>query len=257
MQSNFSEFSYGFALTRELCERLSWGRLQAAPVFPSLIEEGQQGYDVRLDWPGRPVFLQFKLSEYMVSGRAGQRHLFGRPYYRFWLRPYRVSRQHELLLARDRAPNIVLYAAPSVHQVEELNHAFLRRAVVDASVFVRPRDIGPLPDHNDHCVAFIPNGQMGYLCSDPRPIEIYSIGPEVIDTMSTELERITPVVDTGAYFEELASDLRDLLLESGPMRVTVTAQQLPELIPNPARRAAYLCRTILGAELLWVTEATA
>ena len=49
MKPNISEFIYGYALTSEL---ISWHgtSITAAPVFPSLYQEGQAGggYDVML-----------------------------------------------------------------------------------------------------------------------------------------------------------------------------------------------------------------
>jgi hypothetical protein len=70
MRSGFSEFSYGYAVTEALIYDIGTS-IKAAPVFPSLIEEGKQGggYDLRLDRPGQPLFLQFKLSDYM-QGRS-------------------------------------------------------------------------------------------------------------------------------------------------------------------------------------------
>ena len=69
----FSEFSYGYCLTEDLI--VGQGTLlTAAPVFPSLVEEGQPGfgYDVRLNRPGTPLFLQFKLVHQMVRGTANE-----------------------------------------------------------------------------------------------------------------------------------------------------------------------------------------
>jgi len=47
-------------------------KLSAAPIFPSLIEEGKAGggYDVKLDWPFAPLYLQFKRSECMTRRSA-------------------------------------------------------------------------------------------------------------------------------------------------------------------------------------------
>ena len=69
MKSDISEFSYGFALVNELADSVGSG-LRAAPLFPSLRQEARLGYDVKLDRPGLPLFLQFKLSDCMVSNRA-------------------------------------------------------------------------------------------------------------------------------------------------------------------------------------------
>ncbi|PYP92242.1 MAG: hypothetical protein DMG65_04645 [Candidatus Angelobacter sp. Gp1-AA117] len=67
----FSEFSYGYCITEDLI--IGDGTpLTAAPVFPSLIDKGQPGvgYDLKLNKPGTPLFLQFKLVHQMVRGNA-------------------------------------------------------------------------------------------------------------------------------------------------------------------------------------------
>src|SRR5215204_4238499 len=45
--ANFSEFSYGFALTHELIVSAPGG-VTAAPVFPSLVEEAHVGFDLMI-----------------------------------------------------------------------------------------------------------------------------------------------------------------------------------------------------------------
>ena len=59
MKPLFSEFSYGYAVTEDIVR--SNNPLKAAPIFPSLRNEGTQGgFDVKLDLPGSPLFLQFQ-----------------------------------------------------------------------------------------------------------------------------------------------------------------------------------------------------
>src|SRR5438046_2003272 len=97
----FSEFTFGYCVTEDLAV---WQGtpLTAAPVFPSLLQEGQPGfgYDVLLQRPGAPLFLQFKLVEQMVRGTANeaQRGHFSVPFYRMQLRPRKISDQHESLI---------------------------------------------------------------------------------------------------------------------------------------------------------------
>jgi hypothetical protein len=101
----FSEFTYSFALVNELVT-LGNPPVVSVPVFPSLIQEGRAtgGYDVALDRPGRPLFLQFKLSKHIRGRRARdfQQGLFWSPFYRMYIRARRSSRQHELLLELER-----------------------------------------------------------------------------------------------------------------------------------------------------------
>lgn len=116
MKSNISEFSYGFAVVNEL---VNWpGRdLTSAPYFPSLRREAHLGYDVKLDRPGLPLFLQFKLSDRMVRNNAKEirdgvfpRNSF---FYRMHLRCGQSSTQHHLLLNLEDQGEEVYYVAPA------------------------------------------------------------------------------------------------------------------------------------------------
>src|SRR4028119_474700 len=96
--------------------------MTAAPYFPSLVEEGQSegGYDMRLERPGFPLFVQFKTSDFM-TGRSDSREIregyFSGPFYRMHLRPLRRSPQHQLLLDLEtQGDNEVYYIAPLFHE---------------------------------------------------------------------------------------------------------------------------------------------
>ena len=157
MKPNISEFSYGYAITEEL---IHWNgtNITAAPVFPSLYEEGQPGggYDVMLKRPGIPLFLQFKLSDFMVRSTAQecQDGLFTIPFYRMHLRPSRYSAQHEMLLDLEKDGNEVYYSAPAFHEPVELNEAYINHQVKVRSIWLRPSWIGYLRDGENHHVAF-------------------------------------------------------------------------------------------------------
>lgn len=171
MKPDISEFSYGYALT----EALIWDTglpVVGAPIFPSLIEEGQSGgYDVGIQFNGLLLFLQFKLAHFMTRGTAfeAKQGLMDIPFYRMHLRPAKHSRQHAMLLDLETAGEIVLYAAPKFHLPSELNAAYLTRTMIQRSFFIRPSTIGPLPDEWDHHVSFR-DGYPVYLCSEPRKV---------------------------------------------------------------------------------------
>jgi hypothetical protein len=171
MTPTLSEFSYGFALTHELIG-LADEDLQVAPIFPSLIEEGKAGggYDVNLNWPGFPLFLQFKRSDCMVSGRAKELQAgynLNLPFYRLKITERSRSDQHDMLLELDDGNNQVFYAAPLFHEVKELNEAYLAAQVGIRSFYIRPSDIGKLDDDSHH-VAF--DGVRSYVFSEPREV---------------------------------------------------------------------------------------
>jgi hypothetical protein len=156
MTPEISEFSYGFALTNEI---VGWLNVKAAPLFPSLIEEGKEGggYDVKLDAPGVPLYLQFKRADCMVRGTAFEHRDKGKfrkmPFYRFKITEAKKSNQHKLLLKLDDNNNLVFYAAPRFHKLAEINSAWSSNQVASRSIFVAPREIGVLDD-NSHHVAY-------------------------------------------------------------------------------------------------------
>ena len=97
MRPALSEFSYGYALTEDLVFSLG-SAITAAPVFPSLSQEGKLGYDVSLPYANFALFLQFKLSDEMgqraIEAKTG---ILTPPYYRMHLWRKQRSQQHELL----------------------------------------------------------------------------------------------------------------------------------------------------------------
>ena len=172
MKSLISEFSYGFALTHELVS--AFGSLSAAPVFPSLIEEGRAGggYDVNIQAPGLPLFLQFKRSD-CLSRRSAREIRAGAPlatpYYRIEITAKADSEQHEMLIDLDQSPNLVFYAAPMFHHKAEFDTAFLGGVVRQQSFFVRPRTIGHFSDTGAHHLSF--DGRHCVIMSEPKIIE--------------------------------------------------------------------------------------
>lgn len=249
MKPDFSEFSFGFALTREICAA-NCGDMRAAPVMPSLIDEGQAGggYDVFVDQPGHPLYLQFKISERMVRSTAAEWDEFDEPYYRFWIHAGRHSAQHELLLQLDIDPNAVYYAAPAFHTVGALNRAFLDEVMFEQTAFFRPRDLGPMPDRDAHVVAFRPEDHHGVRCSDERArVRVDSTGRGLITRYKESTAR-EEVLEPEAYFSSIADQLMKMVAPE-PL------DGMGKILERPARiRAAYLSRMILGAELLWLTE---
>lgn len=180
----FSEFSYGFALTHEL---VGWTAIGAAPVFPSLLAEGRTGggWDVKLDKPGLPLYLQFKRSQCIASGngrerRAVRKHIGQRnfnedlalPYYRFFFMESSLSKQHDLLLELDQGSRDVFYAAPYFHEQSEFDTAWGNRDVTRQTAFVRPRDVGQLTE-GKHSIAFdTKHTDRAWVCSEAKSIPV-------------------------------------------------------------------------------------
>jgi hypothetical protein len=169
MKSQFSEFTYGYALVEEMSRDY---RFSAVPIFPSLIEEGRTGgYDVGLNIRGMPFFLQFKRSDYLSRSNSKYNNSFHSPYYRFNLHALRHSRQHNLLLHLERSGNPVFYVAPKFHENTELHDNYFNSNVASESIWIAPTEIGNLPDDDEHSVCFNHSESQVYFCSEPKPLK--------------------------------------------------------------------------------------
>jgi hypothetical protein len=256
MRPTISEFSYGFAITSELVQAAAG--VTAAPVFPSLIQEGQEGggWDVRLDRPGVPLFLQFKLCDQMTrrTCREARTAGFNVPCYRMHLRSARYSRQHEMLLDLEATGQEVYYSAPMFHQPDELNAAFLTNAVRTQSVWIRPSDIGPLPDNAEHHVSFEP-GSPWTLFSEPRPLKAHRAYETVATELHNRLRERGRVDLAPGNLEELAESIRLIAAKRhdiGERQQALTRAVVREM--RPLQRVAYYATVFLESQLFVVQE---
>jgi hypothetical protein len=251
MREGFSEFTYGFALTNEI---ISVNPVLSVPIFPSLVEEGRgAGYDVRLDRPGRPLFIQFKLSR-LVRGRRAiefQNNEFYAPFYRMSFRARSRSRQHDLLLDLEQQnKGGVYYFAPAFHNLAKLNECFERRTVSQNSRRVRPSDVNIPDDRQEHWLSFqTATGGDVYVHSeegrkvemDERPFAI--VLAEQREMLSPERPLEYELETLLSWFQEM--DLLRRTRELGPLE---TSRHL--LLAHVAEAA----QLVLGATLFIIQE---
>ncbi|NQE61461.1 hypothetical protein [Caulobacter sp. RHG1] len=207
--SEFSEFSYGFALTHELANLES---LAMAPIFPSLLAEGGPGggWDVNLEMAAAPLYLQFKRSQRIrrASGKeaklsAEEGYGLVAPYHRFAITDAAKSNQHKMLLELDNGEQDVFYVAPEFTSLAALNTHWRKGEVEDHSVLVRPQEIGAL-SNGSHSVAFNPEGVWCF--SKPKPLTAVSPGA-LRETLGMRLQ-----IDGRPLREtvfKMAADLKD------------------------------------------------
>lgn len=250
MKSNFSEFTYGYALTEEFIYTLN--SVIGVPIFPSLIDEGRSGgYDVKFRKSGIPLFLQFKLSSYMKRNNAKEikkYHLYqSAPIYRMKLRPLRYSQQHNQLLDLENKGNEVYYVCPKFHTNSDIDNYYTRKEIIDNSVFIRPTSIGILPDDKTHHVAFRKNDNYGYLLSEPKKVKGLSKGYDFTEELIVKLNR-----------SELSME-RQLMITYNTLKETLNEShnikfQNPESSVDIAKSIAYLSRAYLDAEFFILTN---
>ena len=260
MEPTFSEFSYGYALTQELASG-KFGSLIAAPVFPSLVREGQAGggYDIHLPFAGVPLFLQFKLSHYLHRSNSLEWEQYFSPYYRMYLRPLRYSDQHNLLIDLEKAGNQVYYVAPEFHTVEELNDAYASRKVYYRSAFFTPVDIGILPTIDQHYLTFNTSNADAFLWSrEPKKLKQLHSSEDFESMLTKRVGEKSSKIDN-LIFERLTDDMVEIL-DNRAMK-TDRLKQLQSQIKSQKERirgtsnfAVYLARLFFDAELFIVGE---
>lgn len=251
MRPDFSEFSYGYAATEEIVT-LNKATLVAAPLFPSLYEEGKTGggYDVKIPIKGTPVFLQFKLSDCLERKNAKEypTPIGALPYYRMHLRPKNHSDQHQLLIDLENSGESVFYIAPEFHLPTELNNFYFSKTVISNSAAFSPLDLGPLPDDNQHYVVFERGTAVGYFCSD-NPIEVRktSIKEGLSNLIKSRNIQSRDIGESGLR------DISENMLETLSLRNRrLVVSELRGILSNRpiTEVVGYISRTFFDAELL-------
>lgn len=257
MKPTISEFSYGYAVTDELVHDPVAGVI-GAPVFATQFAEGRTGggYDLRLNRAHLPLFVQFKLTDYMKRGTCVEQRLqrLRAPCYRMHLRPARFSRQHQLLLDLEQLGHEVYYSAPAFHTPGALDRAFAARSVRAQSKWIRPSQIGPLPDQYEHHVSFHHPGPF-FLFSEPVALH----GSTTFEDAAVRWRRLLREQSAENLESDfkLLGDLERVLHNQGadyrPPRLL--GKSAPATIDSPIRAAAYLAATYLESQLFLIGHA--
>lgn len=269
--SEFSEFSFGYALTDSLVYSLK-SHLGKAPVFPSLIKEGKSGggYDLELPLVPFPLFLQFKIQQVMRNKSSLQPPAYTTPYYRMPLRT-KPPNQHQLLLDLEasKASAVVLYAAPLFHEVTDLDSHFMKKNVHKHTAFVSPSAIGSL-DTKAHHLSYKPGASKYWVHSDPKEIDVEFTFDQVLARINRvrefarsasnihswppsteEIVRIqrTAVSSALEWFRE-----RAVQTESGNVFSELFDIDIGDT-RNMAMRLAYVAQVHFGLTLAWLDAA--
>lgn len=257
MKPDFSEFSYGYAVTEELVHR-HYATVIAAPKFPSLFDEGKTGggYDVEIPLSGIPVFLQFKTSDCLARVNAKE-HRSGHlniPYYRMHLRPTKHSNQHNLLLKLEAAGHVVFYIAPEFHHFAELNSFYLSRTIVTHSAAFSPQAIGSLDD-KEHYVVFERGTTFGHLCSE-QPVRVGKTS--LYEGLHSAL--IDRGIEARQFGElglrEICQRMLEVVIDReerlNAQQKSIDVEGLRNIVENrsPVESAGYMSRTYFDSELI-------
>lgn len=274
MKIEITEFSYGYAVIEAIRFNPIWMEqmgippvfipeeslnMIAAPYLPSLIEEGRGlGYDVRLEFDYLPLFLQFKLSDYMKrrSAKEAQQNLITLPFYRFHIsKPIENRpRQHDALYDLASKKIFVYYAVPKFRLPSEFNDYYLKGEMLERSFFIRPTDIGIFDDDDEHSVAF-KDGNDVCILSKPK---ILNIDPQkshklFFDDIQQHLKlnlKIKYVVPE--MLEILTKRTNKTLIEQTLQLIEQRTLRFRYQIEKDMFTIAYLSRMFLGCAVLFI-----
>lgn len=215
------------------------------------------GYDVKLNKPGTPLFLQFKLVHQMVRGTANEakKSHFTEPFYRMHLRCSKISDQHASLLSLEQAGNDVFYCAPAFHTVANLDSAYTEREIWNRSFRIRPGQIGPLPDDKQHHVTFQTVTGNWRFYSEESSRSAHGQSTEAIFTYLQTRIGERGKRNLREQVDELDHELIDVVKqrnEKRSERERINVQKLAQ-DPNPVRRIAYIARQFFDCQLMFVT----
>lgn len=251
MKATISEFSFGFAVTHELCQELSNLGFSAAPLFPNLKQEGSSGYgyDVKISL-GFPLFLQFKLSDMMIRRRKPDEwNFYTKSYFRVHLHKRSHSNQHQLLQELANKGHYVCYASPIFLKPPELDQAFLSRQVVRRSMFINVNRLPQLPDNKSHYYTFLKGDDLKFW-SKPLAIEGKFTGEIFLKNVIENLENREALskIDLEYFYK-----LRTSLLETiGTRNLPLNFNKNQDIDEDPITDIVFLCRAYLGCEVLFV-----
>ena len=258
---DFSEFTYGFALTYELVN-LSSLPLAFTPVFPSLLREGSAGggYDVQIPaGSSTGLFLEFKACQKISRRRANIREVqngMATPFLRLPLRKERSYAQHDQLLKLDNAGAYVAYVGPAFAETVVLNDHFFNRRTAANSLWVRPSEIPSSFDRRrPHWLSFEP--------VPPFDWDFYSIEREQhgegadFRSFIEKLGRLTVAQPNGPtlivnYYERLRDLLREMVQETalGIFHWEDSVYHVVDREPNVLRQIAFLAQTVFDCSFL-------
>jgi hypothetical protein len=255
METRLTEFSYGYCVTEEFANGMGAG-LKAAPYFPSLYTEGKPGggFDVRI---GSAIFLQFKLCQELTrrSARETRAGLLNPTFFRFRLHRKDLSDQHEMLIDLENQPgNQVYYVAPGFADVNALDRFYAAKQVITRSAMFSPRDIGILPDNENHCVSFRPGERRGWFLSEPKWIAIHN--KETVLALASKHQVAEKGHGVRESLDHLATKMEDIIRERRGRLWNSDEQTTGSRVTrrDPLERVAYLARTHFGAELFLPAE---
>lgn len=226
LHERLSEFTYGYAVTKEFEQSLTQKGLKAVPYLPSLKQEKKLGFDVGFKDKGKIVLLQFKLGQELtrlhVSPPPSPRPKLERPFFRFTIDT--TDDQFKRLLAHEQNHAEVYYVAPEFRSWSAFSAAFIAGTVVQKSVLIRPSEIQTalkltkqkagrhriVYDDKKARHVFSERADLAFNAADEVIAKVADASRESTETFGTQLQRL---FEQRGFVNDLQRNRRALLLE--------------------------------------------
>jgi hypothetical protein len=167
MRPSFSELQYSYSVTKEIEDRILPISL-GVPYFPSLREEYRKGYDILFNTTVAPIYLQYKVAEFMQTRKANHWHIFNDKYYKFDIYHPSKSPQHNLLKELSKTNDHVYYCSSAIFKYDDFTRYHLSKQIYRNSVFINFNQLPIITDK--HTIIFNKSRTKGYFCSEPKEI---------------------------------------------------------------------------------------
>ncbi|MGA8222432.1 MAG: hypothetical protein WB780_12320 [Candidatus Acidiferrales bacterium] len=251
MRSELSEFSYGFAITAELRDRFS-PMIIEAPVFPTLREEAELGWDMRFPIVGASMFVQFKVADVLTRASAAEWNFYNASYYRFPMHRLSKSDQHNRLRSLATEQPLVFYVAPRFSRLHEFNQWYVSDSVIQESAWIPLLSLPTISDDQQHHISYRTGTDVLFASPKAEPIRETFSG----EGWATYMTRALEVQKKEMTIEDY-SQIRTTLLGILKREIDSQSAELPTVRGEGLRvlkDIAYLSRTFFGAEFLLVHE---
>jgi hypothetical protein len=223
----FSEFQFGYGLTRELDDGQWPLTLTGVPFFPTQPEEDYLGFDMGVSAGIYTLFVQFKRARKLTRSNAREWDMYGGEYFRF---PVEVSDdprepdQHGTLVELGHRFPHTYYVAPEFITWRDWERYARNERINRNAVFLRCGS-APAPfDGNRHYICYRPQDSVGLFFSEaPTQGEVlvaHGFG-DVFDAMQEDGSEFRSIQGIRGEFAEARSQVVEGLdLVADPLEYT-------------------------------------
>ena len=219
------------------------------------------GYDVRLGYRGLPIYLQFKLSDWLSRGRAKYLRYYRRPYYRIPIASRRRSNQHNLLKdLADAGEEHIYYVAPLFHRLEEFNDAYVANQMTQRSNWFPLHGLPRLVDDEEHDVTFNDSSSFnwhtleGEHYLEGKRIDLDVSAGRLLATVQGDFERGDLRRIDSEFVRGLRAKLLSGLAEQGVLGLPRLPAEMPSLVDG-LRDIRFLLTTFYSVAMVILRRA--